>query len=114
MEHITKVIEDEIQKRVEAKVTKFIEMVAKTYDISIKSLLHDLARAKSNSELETTQCMGFTPKGKRCKFSATHDGYCKKHIHQKKQRPIANTSNTSRPVSSPTLPLENTKLLIDI
>lgn len=91
MEEIQALIEKEIERRVQEKLTTFIELVSRTYDISMKVLLRDLGKKGSNNT-ETVGCgdicMGVTAKGKRCTFGATHQGYCKKHLYQKKpERP---------------------------
>jgi len=91
MEEIQALIEKEIERRVQEKLTTFIELVSRTYDISMKVLLRDLGKKGSNSTDSVgcgDMCMGVTAKGKRCTFGATHQGYCKKHLYQKKpERP---------------------------
>lgn len=97
MEEIQALIEKEIDRRVQEKLTTFIELVSKTYDISMKVLLRDLSKQSSgNTEAVGCGpiCMGVTANGKRCKFGATTHGYCKKHLSQRKPQP----SPTSTPV----------------
>ncbi len=93
MEEIQALIEKEIDRRVQEKLTTFIELVSKTYDISMKVLLRDLSKP-SGGNTEPVGCgpicMGVTANGKRCKFSATTHGYCKKHLYQRK--PQASTA----------------------
>jgi len=105
MEEIQTLIEKEIERRVQEKLTTFIELVSKTYDISMKVLLRDLGKKASNNPEFVgcgDMCMGVTAKGKRCTFGATHQGYCKKHLYQKKPerpRPIrAQSEEPSEPV----------------
>ena len=94
MEEIQAIIEKEIDRRVQEKLTTFIELVSKTYDISMKVLLRDLSKP-IDGNTETTGCgpicMGVTTNGKRCKFGATTHGYCKKHLYQRKPQTNTNT-----------------------
>lgn len=91
MEEINRIIKAEIDKQVQAQVTSFIEHVSRTYDISMKVLLRELSRMGETPRAETPvagQCLGVNASnGKRCKFSATHNGFCKKHIDQWKPPP---------------------------
>ena len=91
MEQINEIIQKEIDKQVQQKMTSFIEHISKTYDISMKVLLRDLMRSEPPSEDKNTprgvQCMGVCSNRKRCKFSAGPNGYCKKHSDQWKPPP---------------------------
>ena len=49
MEEIQALIEKEIDRRVQEKLTTFIELVSKTYDISMKVLLRDLSKPSSGN-----------------------------------------------------------------
>ncbi len=135
MEEIQALIEKEINRRVQEKLTTFIELVSKTYDISMKVLLRDLSKPScGNAEPVGCGpiCMGVTANDKRCKFSATTHGYCKKHLYQRKPQVITTPpvvcqrvnehNHTIPPLFSPTCPAciksrEQTpkeKLLIDM
>ena len=46
MEEINQLIRKEIDKQVEVKMTAFIELISKTYDISLKVLLRDLEKTE--------------------------------------------------------------------
>lgn len=78
---ITKMIEDEVQRRLEERLTKVLEHISKIYDVSMKQLLKDTSTLK----VADTTCMGMTNKGSRCRLKQNQHGYCK--IHQS-QRPI--------------------------
>jgi len=88
---IQEIIDVEIQKALNEKMTKYIEYIAKRYDISLKLLLNDLENIENLSltsprellEVKDGKCKGITSKGKRCPFSAQPSGYCAKHLYQK-------------------------------
>lgn len=91
MDQITEIIQKEIDKQVQQKMTAFIEHISRTYDISMKVLLRDLMRtdppAPEKHSPTGVQCMGVCANRKRCKFSAGSNGYCKKHTDQWKPPP---------------------------
>lgn len=84
MEEINKLIEQEIERQVQSKLNKFIEVVSKTYGIPMNVLLRDMKGMSEEKSPVCQQCMGSTAAGKRCKFFATANGYCKKHHNQYK------------------------------
>ena len=92
MEEINKLIQNEIEQKVQSKITTFIEHVAVTYDISMRVLLRDFSRLNSGEEASAppapSKCLGVCASTKkRCKFSPGPTGYCKKHIDQWKPPP---------------------------
>lgn len=104
MENITKLIEDEIEKRVNERLNTILEKVSRTYDISLRQLMRDVS---SMDDVPCTTCKGLTAKGKRCSRSANFEGYC--HLH-KKQKPVQRVIVQSRaPVVS--MPLTHTHTL---
>ena len=98
MDQITEIIQKEIDKQVQQKMTAFIEHISKTYDISMKVLLRDLMRTDppppEKQSHSGVQCMGVCANRKRCKFSAGPNGFCKKHIDQWKPPPVQSSSPT--------------------
>ena len=99
MEEINKLIQKEIEKQVQNKITTFIEHVSVTYDISMKILLRDFSRLNTCEEIamnhKSGQCIGVNmSNGKRCKFGAGSTGYCKKHIDQWKPPPPPRSPTT--------------------
>ena len=116
MEEINAIIKREIDRKVEAKMTAFIELISYTYDISLKVLLRDLERSGDEPEVKTPgkQCLGMCANRKRCKFSAGSQGYCKKHMDQWKPPPPprrepslishCDHNHTIPPLFSPTCP----------
>lgn len=78
-------LEKEVNKQVESRLTKYIEYVSQTYDVSLKLLLRDF---QNLDELNTTSipkpgiCMGIKVNGGRCSRRAINKGYCKTHQNQ--------------------------------
>ena len=94
---IQEIIDVEIQKNLNEKMTKYIEYISKRYDISLKLLLNDLENLENLSstypkEVSDGKCKGITSRGKRCPFGAQLNGYCAKHVNQKPvHRPTVQT-----------------------
>lgn len=78
MEKIQEVFEEEVNLRVERRLTGYVEYISKTYNISLELLLKDLKNMK-HQEVIVPQCIALNGKGKRCKFNAKSDGYCGHH-----------------------------------
>jgi hypothetical protein len=91
---IAELIEEEVERRINERLLKIIDSIAKTYDISSKQLMKDV-RLVDKSIPET--CMGFTNKRTKCKMGYCKDaknGYCKKHQNQVPKR------KTNEPITS--------------
>ena len=137
LQALTKLFEDEVEKKVNEKLNRYIEHVSKTYDISMKLLLRDLQNIDSPTFINSKgslpggkpgQCLGINLKSKRCKFAGTIDGYCSRHVEQKPRHsvpvkttePIIEHNHTIPPMFSKKCPACNHKnksrdnLLIDI
>ena len=104
LNQISDIIEDEVKRAVNEKLTEYIYYISKQYDISQKLLFQDLEKIENGTldspkindvENRDGQCRGVNANGKRCTFMGKHQGYCKKHTCQKKiQRPtIASNTN---------------------
>lgn len=79
---IAQMIEEEVERRVNDKLTKVLEYISQTYDVSIKQLMKDSATINPQSET----CLGLTAKNKRCGNKAckkVNNGYCSRHQSQK-------------------------------
>lgn len=117
MEQINKLINQEIDKQVQARITTFIEHISRTYDISMKVLLRDLTSAleEKNEEVQPgfVQCLGVNQSNrKRCKFGAGPTGYCKKHRDQYRPPPspskvctVIEHTHTMPPLFDPNCPV---------
>ncbi len=89
---INDALEQEIENRVNERITKILEVISKKYDITLSRLLKDLSSMEKTS---STYCCGLTRTGKRCQKSGKYDGYCKSHMSQKPDRRV--TRSTSSP-----------------
>jgi hypothetical protein len=90
-----KALEDEIEFRVNERITKVLELISKNYKIKYSRLLSDVALMESSSSC----CCGITKSGKRCQRSGKYDGYCKNHMSQKPEVRVTRSasSKTSPP-----------------
>jgi hypothetical protein len=104
MDQISKLIEDEIEKRVNERINIMLDKISRTYDISLRQLMRDL---DTMADTPSTCCKGLTGKGKRCSRSAKTDGYCHLHI---KQKPVQRITRTPSSVT-PTLAVAHTHTL---
>ena len=85
MEHVLKILEEEVEKRVNERMTQMLEKISRTYDISMRQLLRDVT---SIDQAQSTTCRGVTAKGKQCRHAAKEDGYCHQHVRQKPVRRV--------------------------
>ena len=99
-------IEEDINKSINEKMTKYIEYISKKHRMPIRLLLQDLVDFENldtgsvieedHENRQGAQCKGEKANGKRCTFSAKKDGYCKRHISQKKTiRPTVQISSSN-------------------
>lgn len=88
-------LEQEIETRVNERITKILETISKNYRIKYERLLGDLALVENGS---TSMCCGVTKSGKRCQRAGTNNGYCKNHVSQ---RPEVRVTRSSAAAGSP-------------
>jgi len=87
MEHVLKILEDEVEKRVNERMSQMLEKISRTYDISMRQLLRDVSVI---DQTQSSTCRGVTAKGKQCRHAAKENGYCHQHVKQKPvQRALA-------------------------
>ena len=79
MEQLTRVFEEEVNRRVNDKINEILSKISQTYDISMKQLLRDI---ETTVKISDDTCHGLTKSGKKCNRRAT-EGYCKSHMNQK-------------------------------
>ena len=109
---ISALLEQEVEKRMNDRVTKYIDYVSKTYDISMKLLLRDWknvdgleVKVYQQQEVKPGQCCGINANNKqRCKFKSKSGGYCTKHQDQKPAVPIIKTNSSSNLQHNHTIP----------
>lgn len=83
MNEIENMIEDEVERRVNARLGAVIEHIAKNWDISILQLMRDVS---TFSAVKSDQCLGYNKKTrKRCKNKGKGDGFCHAHKSQAKK-----------------------------
>lgn len=87
------VIEEEIEREVNERVTKVLEMISKTYNIKYARLLKDYSMMDKTQSM----CCGTTKAGKRCNKPAKIDGYCSIHKSQKPDVRVVTRSASSPP-----------------
>lgn len=94
---IAKTIEEEVERRVNEKITNLLQYMAEEYNIPLKTL----ARMMDKNDVKMTRCIGVTKNGKRCKNQPKKHGYCTihQHLHHevKYKSPVAVKHNHSLP-----------------
>lgn len=79
MMSINSLIEDEIEARVNQRLSGLLEHISKKWDISLVQLLKDISTGIPDTKM--TQCLGSHKKSqKRCKNKPQPNGFC--HMHQ--------------------------------
>jgi len=74
---IEALIDEEVQRRIDARLNPMLEHISKLYDISYRQLLMDV---QLMGEPLTTGCQGIAKKGRKCRNNAKQNGFC--HLHQ--------------------------------
>lgn len=82
-DQLIKLIDAEVEKRVSGALSKFAERISASHKIPLPLLLRDLPTTIET--VDVTCCLGVTDKGLRCTRKGKCDGYCKVHLHQKKE-----------------------------
>lgn len=75
-QQILAIIEEEVSRRVGLKISKILNIIAKTYDIPIEQLVKDTA------SVECSFCKGILGSKKRCLKQPKENGYCGFHQSQ--------------------------------
>lgn len=87
-------LEQEIEARVNERITKVLEIISKNYKIKFSRLLNDLAIIEKSAESSGGMCCGITKTGKRCQRPGKNDGYCKNHVSQKPDVRVTRSSTS--------------------
>jgi len=94
LDKFQEIVDDEVKKQ----LMKYAHIISNKHDISLKLLLQDIS-LMSEIQVGTTnksgQCLGITAKKTQCKTSGKNDGYCMRHITQKKEKPRNTNSVTT-------------------
>jgi hypothetical protein len=79
MDKIKEIIEEEIEARVNQRVTELLEYISDRWDISLALLTKEIPKALPKTNV--TQCMSVHKKTKkRCRNRPKENGFC--HLHQ--------------------------------
>lgn len=76
-ERITKLLDEELEHRVNAILNEYALIISKKHAISLELLLKDMPVAYTS-----TICKGTKSDGHRCAFKSMNNGYCRKHKEQ--------------------------------
>lgn len=76
-EKITKLVDEEIEHRMNTILNDYAETLSKKHGISLEILLKDLPDTYSS-----TTCKGTKSNGQRCTFKGMYSGYCRHHAAQ--------------------------------
>lgn len=79
-DELEKLINEEVERRMMTRMTKYAEKISLVHGIPIRLLLRDIP----GEDTGDTICQGLLKTGKRCSRRAKTDGFCLSHIHQKK------------------------------
>ena len=94
-----KALDDEIEARVNERITKVLEIISKNYKIKYSRLLSDLAIVEAEMSSSAINCHGITKSGQRCQRPGKYNGYCKNHASQRPE--VRNTGGGGRARSPP-------------
>jgi hypothetical protein len=95
LEKLQQLIEEEVR----IQVNKYAQIISKRHDISLKLLLRDVDLVFTEPET-TGRCRGITGKKTQCLGTGKHDGYCSRHLLQRKTPLLV-----APPSSHPDLPV---------
>ena len=80
-DQIAKLIDDEVDKRVQESLTRYAETIASVHRIPLSLLLRDLPSSRPGAG----NCIGTTKVGSRCNKPGKYEGYCMSHYDQRKK-----------------------------
>jgi hypothetical protein len=89
-EKITKLVDEELEDRVNSILNEYAEKISKKHGISLDILLKDIPEGYTS-----TVCKGTKADGHRCTFKSIYNGYCRHHKTQGErlcQRTFSSTS----------------------
>jgi len=80
LNQVAQLITDQVDIKVEKKLSVYIDIIARKHGISRSELFKDLNAILDKEPL----CQGLKRDGTRCKNKATVEGYCAKHNDQRR------------------------------
>jgi len=97
---IEKLVDDEVERRIVSRLTKYAENISLVHGIPLRLVLRDIPK----NDVGDTKCKGILKTGKRCSRNSKNDGFCLSHLHQKKtSEPITIVSDVVHNHSFPPL-----------
>jgi hypothetical protein len=72
-----------IEEEVRIQVNRYAQIISKRHDISLKLLLRDIELLQTSPEV-SKRCLGITGKKTQCLAAGKYDGYCSRHVIQRK------------------------------
>ena len=100
MEEIEKLIEEEVERRVNARIEPLLQYIAEKWDISPAHVSKCVSEVSS---IKVTTCLGRSKNTrKKCKNNAKENGYC--HIHYDQAPKKKEPSKTIELIHTHTLP----------
>jgi hypothetical protein len=106
-----------IEEEVRIQINRYAQIISKRHDISLKLLLRDIELLTSTKEV-STRCLGITGKRTQCLAMGKYDGYCSRHVIQRKVPVVVvpPVTNTSVPTLQESFAIEKPKpkLMIEI
>ena len=76
-EKVVKLMDEELEERINTVVNEFAEKISKKHGIPLDQLLKDIPDSYT-----ITTCKGTKHNGQRCTFKASKNGYCRHHALQ--------------------------------
>lgn len=80
LNQVAQLITDQVDIKVEKKLSVYIDIISRKHGISRSELYKDLNALLEKEPL----CQGLKRDGTRCKNKATAEGYCAKHFEQRR------------------------------
>lgn len=80
LNQVAQLITDQVDIKVEKKLSVYIDIIARKHGISRSELYKDLNAILEKEPL----CQGLKKDGTRCRHKATAEGYCTKHFEQRR------------------------------
>jgi hypothetical protein len=80
LNQVAQLITDQVDIKVEKKLSVYIDIIARKHGISKSELYKDLNAILDKEPL----CQGVKKDGTRCRHKATVNGYCTKHTEQRR------------------------------
>ena len=89
MDKIEQLINEEVERRLTEKMTVYLTMISKNFNIPMSIMLRYLSTSSSNvstaTPVKSGGCLGVKSNGTRCSRNGKHGGYCGHHVTQREK-----------------------------